>query len=329
MKKILLSEKISDDGINIITAAGFEVVVSPSTDEGTMKEAIKDAYGVIIRATEINDNIISAGKQLKIIVRHGTGIDNIDVKSATKHGVLVAKVDGANAYSVAEYVIGAILTLGRRLINSNDAFRNKSMCFEGGSLPGLAVKHNLNGYEIKGKTLGIIGMGKIGTILSQLASSLGLKVIAYDPYVKQTPKYVKLTDDVNQIYKSCEYISINVPLTKETENMISRKELAMMKPTACIINAGRGGIVNEFDLAEALNQNVIAGAALDVFLPEPPKANNPLLTAKNALLTAHIAGTTFEAGDALAIGAAQAIVDYSNGLKPQFTVNAEVMEHSL
>lgn len=137
MKKVLLSEKISDKGVKILTDAGFDVEISPSTEEAVMCEQIADAYAVIMRATDCNRAIISAGKELKIIARHGTGIDNIDVPAATEQGVVVAKVDGANAYSVAEYVIAAMLTLSRRLLKSNDAFRSREICVEGHHFPDL------------------------------------------------------------------------------------------------------------------------------------------------------------------------------------------------
>lgn len=320
-KKILLSENISEKGTSILKEAGYEVIVSSGTDEASMIAAIQDVDGLIVRSSLLTAPMIEAAKNLKIISRHGTGIDNVDVECATKNNIVVAKVDGANAYSVAEYVIACILTLGRRLNKSDALFKNKEICIEGASLPGLAVKLDLNGSEIKGKTLGIIGLGKIGVILANLANALGMNVIAYDPYVTDVPQQVKMVSTLEELYKECEYISVNVPLTPQTKNIINKETIASMKDGVIIINAGRGGVVNENDLYDALVSGKVAGAALDVFEQEPPLSTNPILEAPNVLLTSHIAGTTTEAGDALAQGAATAIVDFFSGKKPQFTVN--------
>lgn len=141
----------------------------------------------------------------------------------------------------------------------------------------------MNGYEIYGKRLGIIGLGRIGNIIVKLAQAMGVEVWAYDPYAPKDRTDVTIVEEVSELYPVCDFITVNVPLTDETRNMIAKDQLAMMKQTAIVINAGRGGIVNEEDLAEALNHDVIGGAALDVFLPEPPTKDNPLLDAKNVL----------------------------------------------
>lgn len=322
MKKVLLSEKIADAGIDLLKKNGFEVRVSPSTDEATMKEEIADAYAVIMRSSELPAEVIAAGKQLKIISRNGTGINNVDVDAATANHVLVAKVNGANAFSVAEYVMTTILMLSRNIMNDDQMLHAKKAELSNLSLPGFSTKYQLNGHEIRNKTLAILGLGHIGQVLAKLAQAFGMQVIGYDPYLKSSP--VKLYDDLQTLLPLADFVSINMPLTAETQNLIAQKELALMKKTAYLINSARGGIVNETDLAAALNSGNLAGAAIDSFNPEPPAPDNPLFSSKNTIITSHIAGTTIEANDALGTGAAQAIIDFDQGKMPQFPVNHDV-----
>lgn len=326
MKKVLISEKIDQTASDMLTKAGFDVQVASGVDEATLTKEIQGAYALILRSSKLPNAVIDQADQLKIISRTGTGVDNVDIDDATKHQVLVARVNGANAYSVAEYVITQILTLSRRILKSNAAFQAGKITNEqGASLPGLAVKNDLNGHEVRGKRLAILGLGRIGRVIKGLAQALGMDVVAYDPYVKKAD--IPMLTDLDELYRTSDFISVNMPLTPETKNMISKAQLAEMKSTAFVINAGRGGIVNEQDLADALNSGEIAGAALDVFATEPPEADNPMFTAKNAILTAHIGGTTVEAMRAVAQGAAQAVIDYANGKQPEFTVNYDKIKH--
>lgn len=325
MKKVLLSEKIDDKGIQLLKDNGFDVHVSAGTDVETMKKEIKDAYAVIMRSSQLPAEVIDAGEQLKIISRNGTGINNVDVNEATKKNILVAKVNGANAFAVAEYVMTTMLLLSRKILTSNKLIHEKKDELAAiGSLPGFSTQFSLNGNELRGKTLAILGLGKIGQELVKLAQAFGMNVVGYDPYLKDSP--VKLYEKLEDIYPVADFLSINMPLTDETKNMIAEKQLQSMKKTAFIINSARGGIINEHDLAAALNNDVIAGAAIDSFNPEPPAPDNPLFTSKNTILTSHMAGTTIEANQALGLGAAQAIIDFSNGKVPEFPVNQEILQ---
>ncbi|MBP2056865.1 D-3-phosphoglycerate dehydrogenase [Lactobacillus colini] len=327
MKKVLLSEKIDDAGINLLKENNFEVTVAPATDVESMKHAISDAYAVIMRSSELPEEVIKAGKELKIISRNGTGINNVDVDAATKQGVLVAKVNGANANAVAEYVITVMLNLSRNISKDSSMLKEKrNELKDDGSLPNFSSKYQLNGNELKGKTLAILGLGHIGRILANYAEVFGMKVIGYDPYLKQDQVKWQLYDNLDDIYPVADFLSVNMPLTDETKNMITLDKLKLMKSNAIVINSARGGIINESDLAQALNEGIIRAAAVDSFNPEPPAPDNPLFTAKNIILTSHMAGTTVEANAALGEGAAQAIIDFSNGKMPQFPVNPEVFD---
>lgn len=325
MRKVLMSEKIDDAGIALLKKNGFEVKVSPATDVATMKQEIKDAYAVIMRSSELPNEVIEAGQKLKIISRNGTGINNVDVDSATKHHVLVAKVNGANAFSVAEYALTCMLMLSRKIVTTDKLVRDKKESLaDYGSMPNFSTQMGINGNELRGKTLAILGVGKIGRQLAKFAEAFEMNVIGYDPYVTDDP--VKMYSSLDEIYPIADFISMHMPYTPETANMISMKQLNLMKPSAILINSARGGIINEQDLAVALNEHKIAGAALDSFKPEPPEPSNPLFNAPNVILTSHIAGTTSEANQALGEGAAQAIIDFSNGQMPQFPVNPDVFE---
>ncbi|WP_024747753.1 hydroxyacid dehydrogenase [Levilactobacillus namurensis] len=323
MKKVLMSEKIDDAGIKLLEDNGFTVTTSPATDKATMASEIKDAYAVIMRSSELPDDVISAGKNLKIISRNGTGINNVDVESATKHHVLVAKVNGANAFSVAEYALTSMLMLSRKIILDDKLVRGKKNELSTyGSLPNFSSQMGINGNELRGKTLAILGLGKIGRQLVKFAQAFEMNVIGYDPYVKDAP--VKMYDHLEDIYPVADFISIHMPLTPETAGMIGEKELKAMKSNAILINSARGGIIDEVALAKALKSHEIAGAALDSFKPEPPAPDNPLFDVDNVIMTSHIAGTTAEANQALGVGAAQAIIDFSNGKMPEFPVNPDV-----
>lgn len=326
MKKVLLCEPIDPKGVAILENAGFEVVVSPSVDTETLAELVKGAYGMIVRTSRLDNRVLDAAHDLKIIARHGIGVDNIDIDYASKKGFLVARVLNANAYSVAEYSVTSMMTLGRKLASADQLIRTGKLSDKAASLVGLVKKYNTGGAEIKGKTLGIIGIGSIGSIIANLAVALGVSVIAYDPFVSSAPAGITLVKTLDDLLAQSDFITINVPLTNSTANMIDKQFFSKMKKTAYLINASRGGIVNEQDLTDALNNDVIAGAAVDVFSTEPPQLDNPLFQAKNAILTPHIAGTTQEAIQNLSIGSAQAIVDFAAGKNPTYIVNPQILQ---
>lgn len=328
MAKVLLVEPIHDSGIQILKQAGLETVVAASTDTEALIAAVQDdIFGMIIRTSRLEGRVLEAGRQLKIIGRHGIGVNNIDLPTADRLGVLVANVPDANSYSVAEYVITAVMTLSRKLVQGDAALRAGRLSQPGASLPGLVKKLNLGGNELPGRQLGIIGLGKIGLQIAEMASGfLHMKVLAYDPYRKDAPRRIRMVDDINEIYRQADFITLNTPLTKETENMINVAALGRIKPTACLINAGRGELIDEQALAEALINGKLSGAALDVFREEPPGLANPLFSAPNVLLTPHVAGSTEEAVERLAIGSAQAVADLFCGRKPANIVNSRVWE---
>lgn len=326
--KVLLVEPIHEAGIKILRDAGLEVIVSPSTDAETLIRLLQDdIFGMIVRASKLDAKVLAAARTVKIVGRHGAGYNNIDIEAASARNILVANVPAANSYAVAEYVITAILLLTRKLLQGDAALRSGELSQAGKSLPGLVSEYGLGGNEAPGRCLGIIGYGKIGRKTAEMAAGfLQMQVIAYDPFVTSAPPPVKLVADVRTIYREADFITLHTLATKATENMIGAAELALMKPTACLINAGRGELVDEPALIAALKQGRIAGAVLDVFKEEPPRAEDPLFSAPNLLVTPHIAGVTAEAVEKLAVGSAQAVADWYCGKKPAAIVNPEVWE---
>lgn len=328
MAKVLLVEPIHESGVKILKQAGLEIVVSPSTDTATLTGLVRDdVFGIIIRTSRLDGEVLAAGKDLRIIGRHGIGINNIDLDVADRRNILVANVPDANAYSVVEYVLTAIMVMSRKFLKGNEALRAGKLADPGASLPGLVKKFNLGGSELPGRCVGVVGLGKIGAQVAEMAAKfLRMEVLAYDPYKKEAPPGVKLVGDINEIYRQADFVSLHTPATKETENMFGAAALALMKPTAYLINAGRGELVDEQALADALTAGKIAGAVLDVFWKEPPDLDNPLFSAPNVLLTPHIAGATDDAVERLAIGSAQAVADWFLGRKPVNIVNPQVWE---
>lgn len=324
MKKVLLSEKLDETGPNLLKKHGYKVEIASGTDVENMKKSIKDAFAVVMRSSKLPAEVIDSANKLKIIARNGTGINNIDVSEATKKKILVAKVDGANSNGVAEYVISMMLLLSRNFLKDSQLLESNHLKLkEIGSLPNFTTINQLNGNELKSKTLGIIGVGHVGSIVARLARAFGMNVLGYDPYLKQEID-VNLVHNINDMLDQVDFLSINAPFTNETKNMITLDQLKRMKKSSIIINSARGGIINEIDLATALNRGLIRAAAVDSFNPEPPLPDNPLFSAKNIILTSHMAGTSIEANKLMSRKVAEAIIDFDNGKLPEFTVNPEV-----
>lgn len=328
MNKVLLVESIRPSGLKILHDAGLEVMVSPSTDTETLVQQVQNGvFAIIVRASKLDGRVIEAGKDLKLVVRHGAGYNNIDVEAATRRNIPVVNVPDANTYGVAEYVTGMIIALSRKFFEGDAALRSGKLCQSGVSLVGLTSKYKLGGNEVPGKRLGIIGLGRIGMQLAEMVHTiLDMEIIAYDPFRKEVPSWIRMVSDSNEVYREADFVSLNALVTKETENMVSTAQLALMKPTAYLINASRGELVDEPALIDALKQGKIAGAAIDVFKEEPPQLTNPLLSAPNLIITPHVAGVADEAIEKIATGAARAVADFAQGKKPVNVVNPSIWQ---
>lgn len=276
------------DNVKIIENAGFTLEYNDTGNAYNKEEFHKktaDADGVIVGVELVDKEYIDSHPNLKAVVKFGVGTDNIDVEYCQQKGIFVGRTVGSNARSVAETAISFMIADSKNLYESINDVRN-----------GKWTKQT--GYEIENKVLGIVGFGAIGKMVAKMAFGLGMKVLAYDPYIVDdefAKKYDVEIVSFNEIIKRSDFVSLHLPLTKETENLITLTELKEMKKNAVLINTARGGIVNEGDLYVALSDSLIKAAYFDVFSSEPPKEDEPLLKLSNFYLTPHIASRSKEA----------------------------------
>jgi D-3-phosphoglycerate dehydrogenase len=276
--------------------------------------------GVVIRTAPFLREIIEAADALRVIGRHGVGVDNIDLKAATEKGIVVVNTPNANATSVAEHTVTVIGALAKRTVVYDRATREGRW----------EIRNSYKAVDLDGKTLGLVGIGRIGSMVAgRVAVAYNMKVIAYDPYV--TPEKarefgVTPCAQMDDVFRQADVVSLHTPLTPETRGFVNEAKLRLMKPTAFLINFSRGEVVNEKALCEALKSGVIAGAAIDVYDPEPPLKDNPLFALENILLSPHSAALTQECVIRMATGAAEGVVDVLSGKRPQFVVNPEVFK---
>jgi D-3-phosphoglycerate dehydrogenase len=298
---ILVSESMHPLGINRLKEIGT-VQYDPLLyrDRKALLEQVSDATALVVRnQTAVDAELLQRASRLKVVGRLGVGVDNIDLKAAAARGVTVVTARGANAVAVAEYVFACLLHFAKALSAVDDAVRRGRW------------DRTLGGSELWGKTLGIVGLGDIGQRVAMRARAFGMEVMAADPVASEThwavmELGVKLTD-LPTLLSSADFVTLHLPLTPETYHLVGKKELYLMKPTAYLINAARGGIVDEAALAEALTQGRLRGAALDVREVEPPPAADPLAHVPQLLLTSHIAGLTEEAGVRVAMAVAEGV----------------------
>lgn len=299
--KVLVSDNISPNCVEILKNAGLEVDVKVGLKAEELKACIGDYHGLVIRsATKVTAEIIDAARNLKVIGRAGSGLDNVDKAAATKKGIVVMNTPGGNTITTAEHTIAHIVSLARKIPQATMSMKT-----------GKWDKKKFMGVELFNKTLGIIGIGNIGSQVAKRMQAFAMNVIAYDPFLSgdqaKTMGIEKV--DLEEVFKRSDFITIHTPLTPETKNLINKDTIKLMKQGVRIINCARGGIINEKDLYDAIVEGQVAGAALDVFEKEPPE-NNPLLTLDNVICTPHLGASTKEAQENVAIAVAEQIVDY-------------------
>lgn len=300
--KILVSDKLAQEGLAILEAQPeFQVDVRNGMSAEELKAVIGDYDAIIIRsATRLTDEIIGAAGKLKVIGRAGVGLDNVDLPAATRKGVVAMNTPAGNTTSTAEHTMSMILALSRNIPQACAAMR-----------AGRWDRSQFSGVELHGKTLGIIGLGRIGSTVARFAKAFGMHVLAFDPYLSMEAVQQQgvSAGTLEELYEKSDYISVHIPKTAETENLIGAKEIAGMKPAVRLINCARGGIVDEAALDEALAAGRIAGAALDVFAEEPLAEDSPLRGRANCILTPHLGASTSEAQVNVAIEIAECVRD--------------------
>lgn len=300
--KVLVSDSISPKGVEILKKAGLEVDLKTGMKPDELKACIGDYHGLVIRsATKVTADIIEAATNLRVVGRAGSGLDNVDKAAATKKGIVVMNTPGGNTITTAEHTIALMFALARQLPQATASMKG-----------GKWEKKRFMGVELFNKTLGIIGLGNIGSQVAKKAQGLEMVVIAYDPFLSEDRARAMGIEKVElvELFRRSDFITIHTPLTPETKNLISKETIKMMKDSVRIINCARGGIVNEADLYEAISSGKVAGAALDVFEKEPVESDNPLLGLDNVVCTPHLGAATTEAQENVAIAVAEQIADY-------------------
>src|SRR4030067_2899759 len=303
LMKVLVSDSVSDRCVQILkNAPGVEVDVNTKLKPEELKKVIKNYHALVVRsATKVTAEIIEAADNLKVIGRAGTGVDNIDTAAATKKGIVVMNTPGGNTITTAEHAVAMLVALARKIPQATASMRK-----------GEWEKKKFEGTEITGKTLGILGVGNIGSVVAERAQGLRMNVLAYDPYLSQEAADRMGVEMVSldELYKRSDFISVHVPLTNETKNLVNKAAFSKMKQGVKLINCARGGIVNEKDLFDAIKEGIVSGAALDVFEKEPTPQDKPLLGMEEVILTPPLGASTFEAQENVAIAIAEQIADY-------------------
>jgi D-3-phosphoglycerate dehydrogenase len=300
--KILVADSVSERAVEILREQeSWDVVFLPKKAGANVAEEIRDADALVVRsATKVTSQLLANAARLRVIGRAGTGVDNVDLDAATQKGVVVMNTPGGNAQSVAEHTIALLLALARRLPQADASMKQ-----------GRWEKKKLEGMELRGKTLGLIGLGQIGSSVASLAKAFEMQIIAYDPYVSSLlagELAVKL-GSLEEVLKSADFISLHASATPETRHLINARTMALAQPGVRIVNCARGELIDEADLLAALESGRVAGAGLDVFEVEPPK-DSKLVSHPNVIATPHIAGSTEEAQEIVGIRIAEQVRDY-------------------
>jgi D-3-phosphoglycerate dehydrogenase / 2-oxoglutarate reductase len=314
--KVLVSDPVAEDGIAHLRQHA-EVDVKTGMAPGELIAIIPNYDALVVRSeTKVTAEVIDAGTRLQVIGRAGVGIDNIDVAAATRRGIVVVNAPTGNNIAAAEHTIGMMLAVARHIPQAYLSLRS-----------GAWKRSAFIGVELRDKILGVVGLGKIGTEVAKRAQGLEMKVIAYDPYL--SAEHAKTLGieavSLDDLVQRSDFITIHVPLTSQTRNLIGAEQMRRMKPTVRLINCARGGIIDESALLQALDAGVVAGAALDVFTREPLPPNDPLLKHDRIVVTPHLAGSTVEAQVGVALDVAEQIVAVLQGKSARYAVNAPVI----
>jgi D-3-phosphoglycerate dehydrogenase len=319
---VLLPQAIEPEAIALLDRENCTITTAPDPKPETVLPLITDAHSLILRTgITITRDLIEAADKLMVISRTGGGLDNVDVGAASEHGIIVTSNLGVNTISVAEHVLSMMLILSKRLSTLDYAVRNRNFAIRYQNLP----------REINGKMIGLLGFGRIGCELGKICrQAFDMQVIAHDPYLSDEKRnechsWVRMVE-LEELLSKSDFISIHVPLTDQTRDLVDEAELSLMKSDAILINASRGGVVNETALTKALESNRIAGAGLDVFSQEPLPGDHPLLKLENVILTPHTAALTSECVIRMATEAAKCVLDVFAGREPQNVANREVLE---
>ncbi|WP_437226117.1 phosphoglycerate dehydrogenase [Planctomicrobium sp. SH661] len=304
MFRVLVTDTLSPQGLDLLKSyTQIEVVYSPGLKPAELKEALKEADGIVIRSgTKLTADVLDGQTRLKVIARAGVGVDNVDLPTATRQGIIVSNTPDGNTLSTAEHSIAMMMALCRCIGPASQSMR-----------AGEWDRKSFTGTQLAGKTIGVVGLGRIGVAVAKRCRGLEMTVLGYDPFMSEeraAENGIELYRNVDEMLVKCDFVSVHTPLTDETRNLINATRLAAMKKGVRLINCARGGIINENDLADAIESGHVAGAALDVFSKEPPPADFRLTKLPQVLSTPHLAASTDEAQEQVALEAAEIVANF-------------------
>lgn len=307
---LLVTESMSDKGMDWLREKGVTVRYGRGIDKKTLIEDLDGCQAVITRLAVLDREVLSNAKDLRVIARHGAGVDSIDVDYCKSNGIVVLRNVGTNSVAVAEHAVGLIISLAKKIKERERFYRSDD--FENG--------RKVKAIELRDKTLGLVGIGHIGAIVANIChNGFGMDILAYDPYVNadNVPQGITLVTDKKSLFEHSDFISVHVPATSETKKSIGEEEFSCMKPSAYFINTSRGTVIDESALIRVLKEHKIAGAGLDVTVDEPALMSNPLFAFDNVIMTPHCAGSSEEALVKASMAAAKGCYSVLNGLPVQ------------
>jgi D-3-phosphoglycerate dehydrogenase / 2-oxoglutarate reductase len=317
MARVLVTEEIAQPGLDLLAEAGHQVDVRLGLSHDGLLHAVPGAAALIIRsATHVDDEVLAAGRQLQVVGRAGIGLDNVDIPAATRRGVIVVNAPQSNILSAAEHTLALLLAQARNIPQAHAALK-----------AGRWERSRWEGVELHGKTLGIVGLGRVGALVAQRALAFGMRLVAYDPYLAPERAHAMGAElvSLDDVVRQADFLTIHIPKTPETAGLIGEEQLVNAKPGLRLVNAARGGIVDETALAKAISLGWIAGAALDVFATEPP-GRSELVELDQVVVTPHLGASTREAQDKAGLAIAEQVVLALEGDLVLFAVNLPATE---
>lgn len=300
--RVLIADDVNESGLEPLRSAGFTVEKKTGLAAGDLREAMRDCDGLIVRSeTKVTAELMDAAKRLRVIGRAGVGVDNIDVAAATARGIVVMNAPDGNTITTAEHTIALLISMARRVPQANGSLRE-----------GRWERKRFIGVELQGKTLGIVGLGRIGRGVASRARAFGMNIVAHDPFVapQQAGDLELEVVSLDEVFARADFLTVHTPLTTETRGIVGAQAFSKMKRGVRVINCARGGLIDEAALFTAIKEGIVAGAALDVFEQEPPPTDHPLLKLDEVIATPHLGASTTEAQEGVALTVAEQMRDY-------------------
>lgn len=300
--KILVADDVSDSGLQPLRDANFDVDKQAGLSVDELLAAVAGCQGLVVRSeTKVTSQVMDAASELRVIGRAGVGVDNIDVAAATARGIVVMNAPDGNTITTAEHTMALLVALARNVAQANSSLKS-----------GKWARKGFIGVELAGKTLGIVGLGRIGKAVAARARAFGMQIVAFDPFIApdQARDLEIEVAPLNEVFARADFLTVHTPLTADTRGIVGAQAFAQMKPGVRVVNCARGGLVDEAALHEAIKAGIVAGAALDVFEKEPPANDNPLLGLDEVIVTPHLGASTTEAQEGVAFTVAEQMRDY-------------------